>query len=416
MIVAASPAPVMVGDPERDKAHTYSNMLTHTCLGDIVESMQICFDPSDASTSVEVDRELLAQFQEFEDLMAECAEATAGVEESRSKWVVRIEMDREAMLDKNITMDDVHFAIKNSANGGDINCVFSDYNASNLVFRLRLKSSVFNKSKKRGVAESLDQTDEIYMLKRFQDKLLKDIVLRGIYGVTSVSALEITDNTAKVDSKYSKRKIWVLDTAGSNLLEVLGVSFIDYTRTTSTDIREVFDVLGIEAARQAIHDELESVMKHSGVYINYHNTSILADRMTCKKDMVSMSKSGLLSDDTGTLAKASFEAHSKVLLQSAQHGNIDYMKGISASVFVGSTGFYGTSAFSITLDMKKMETLEDVEDVNVVDAQKEIEAMFGKSENAADECSRKKVSISTNIAHIKAGETESFDDDYSMGF
>jgi DNA-directed RNA polymerase II subunit RPB1 len=152
------------------------------------------------------------------------------------------------------------------------------------------------------------------------------------------------------------------------------------------------------------------------VYINYHNTSILADRMTCKKDMVSMSKSGLLSDDTGTLAKASFEAHSKVLLQSAQHGNIDYMKGISASVFVGSTGFYGTSAFSITLDMKKLETLEDVEDVNVVDAQKEIEAMFGRSETAADECSRKNVGVSTNIAHIKAGEMESLDDDYSMGF
>ena len=46
---------------------------------------------------------------------------------SRTKWIIRIELNREKMLDRNISMDDIHFAIKNSYKN-DIECVFNDYN------------------------------------------------------------------------------------------------------------------------------------------------------------------------------------------------------------------------------------------------------------------------------------------------
>ena len=49
----------------------------------------------------------------------------------------------------------------------------------------------------------------------------------------------------KRDGKYVTNDIWVLDTTGTNLLSVLAKKFIDYTRTYSNDIKEVFDVLGI---------------------------------------------------------------------------------------------------------------------------------------------------------------------------
>jgi DNA-directed RNA polymerase II subunit RPB1 len=77
-------------------------------------------------------------------------------------------------------MDDIHFAISQSSYGQDINRVFSDYNMDNLI-RLRLNSNVFNKTKKRrgGVAGS--DRREIYLLKNFQDTLLNNIVLRGVF-------------------------------------------------------------------------------------------------------------------------------------------------------------------------------------------------------------------------------------------
>ena len=48
-------------------------------------------------------------------------------------------MNAEEMLDRNITMDDVHFAINNMYSEV-VSCTFSDYNSDNLVFRLRLKA------------------------------------------------------------------------------------------------------------------------------------------------------------------------------------------------------------------------------------------------------------------------------------
>ena len=32
----------------------------------------------------------------------------------QSKWIIRIKLSRDEMLDRNITMDEIHFAIKNS--------------------------------------------------------------------------------------------------------------------------------------------------------------------------------------------------------------------------------------------------------------------------------------------------------------
>ena len=58
-------------------------------------------------------------------------------EEDKSKWIIRMELNKESMLDKHISMDDIHFAVSNSYND-DISCVYSDMNADKLVFRIRL--------------------------------------------------------------------------------------------------------------------------------------------------------------------------------------------------------------------------------------------------------------------------------------
>ena len=62
---------------------------------------------------------------------------------TKSKWVIRMEFDSETLLEKNITMDDIHFAINSSYNN-DITCVYTDYNSSNLIFRIR-RSSIWAK-------------------------------------------------------------------------------------------------------------------------------------------------------------------------------------------------------------------------------------------------------------------------------
>jgi hypothetical protein len=78
-------------------------------------------------------------------------------------------------LEKNITMDDIHFTLS-SVYGDDINCIYSDYNSDKLIFRIRLANIFKTSGKGQKKKASLDQSDHIYMLKNFQDNLMKNIV------------------------------------------------------------------------------------------------------------------------------------------------------------------------------------------------------------------------------------------------
>ena len=408
-----------IDESSREKAEHYANMLEHTKLSDVVKGVQICFDPVDKSTIIGEDTRLMDQYYEFEKMIDDCKETpddALNIEQvqQKSRWVIRIVFNAEILLEKNITMDDIHFAINNSY-GDEISCVYSDYNASNLVFRIRLNSNVLNKTKKqKGVASSLDQSDEIYMLRNFQETLLNTIVLRGLNGITNVLPRKLQNRVVKEDGKYVQKDSWILDTTGSNLMDVLGLDYIDWARTTSNDIKEVFDTLGIEAARQVLYDELYEVMDFSGVYINYHHLSVLCDRMTTNQNMVAIFRSGILNDDIGPIAKATFEVHTEVLLDSARHANFDNMRGVSASVMMGQTGKFGTGVFDLVLDLEKLQSI-DTGDITRKNRNVEIENKFGKFEDETNICSRSNIEIPNYIANVKRADVGSCDDNYDMG-
>lgn len=395
-------------ETDMDKAVKYANMLEYTKLSDLVKSIQICFDPNERSTFLDDDKQLLEQFYAFEDLLTECNGGTQDEQtRNKSKWIIRMEMDAESLLDKNITMDDVHYAIANSAYGENVSCVFSDYNNEKLVFRIR----VFDINKKKKiVANTLDQSDEIYALKNMQDVILNNIVLRGLINIDKASPRKLQNMVALEDGKYTRKDVWILDTTGSNLLSVLGLDYIDVARTYSNDVREVYNVLGIEAARQMLFNEITEVMEFSDAYINYHHLSLLCDRMAVNKDMVPIFRSGILNDKIGPIAKATFEVHTEVLLNAAKHAQFDSMRGVSASVMCGQYGKYGTGAFNVVLDMKEMAKLSDA----VAKPTANIETMFG-SRDKSDGCSANTIRIRNNIANIKTHDATICDDDYDMG-
>ena len=422
-------------ETDRNRASNCATMMEHTKLVDIVKQIQICFDPLETATCIPEDTVLLQQYYEFEQIVGRCLTDPSNVTRNtvnsgppRSKWVLRMELNAEAMLEKNITMDDVHFSIKHSAHGNDIQCIYTDYNADNLVFRIRLDSSMFNKDKKRSTAaaaaavasmaaggsvcppsflKSLDQSDEIYMFKHFQDALLNGIVLRGLSGIANVLPRKLQNTVYKQDGKWAKRDTWVLDTTGSNLLEALGLDYVDYTRTFSNDVREVYNVLGIEAARQVLFNEFNEVMAVSGdVYINYHHLSLLCDRMMATKDMVSIFRSGLLNDNVGPIAKATFEVQTETMLDAARHAEFDHMRGVSACVMTAQFGFFGTHAFDVILDVDKLRDLRalDVSDQQTRETTGIEDELFARAtinDAGSDLCSVQNIEIKNNITHIK---------------
>ena len=389
-------------EKDKDKVQSIMCMLEHTRLNDIVKSIEMCFDPEDKH---EGDQAMIEQYKLFENMVniANMGSSQMNVPGEKSKWILRIQMDKEIMLDKNITMDDINFTLSNCYKD-QIQCVYSDYNSDNLVFRVRMVEVAKNKK-----LTSPDQSDHIYMLKNFQDQLLQNVVIRGIKGISQVSLRKIKDNVFEKNGAYKKEDIWVVDTVGTNLLEILSLDFIDPTRTISNDIREVFNVYGIEAARQILLNELVEVVSFGGVYINYHNYSVLCDRMTFTSKMISISRFGINSDDTGPITKASFEETPEMFLQAARHAELDLMTGVSANIMCGQEGFYGTSCFQVFVDFNKMINSVKYNPV------KEDEMIADAMSNAGESTLPQKL-VDNNVAHINPQFTMNDDEDYNPGF
>jgi DNA-directed RNA polymerase II subunit RPB1 len=406
-------------ETQKDKARSIMYMLEHTQLEEIVKSVEICFDPDDLNTLINDDKDTIEQYREFEKMVDECNEVSLSNDENeKSKWVIRMIMDPEVMLEKNITMDDVNFTLNNCYEN-QINCVYSDYNADKLVFRIRMNEVIKNSSNRGGQKKTkvnpLDQSDQIYILKNFQEQLLQNVVLRGIKGIDKVILRKIKDNMVENNGVYKKQDIWVLDTIGTNLLDVLGLDYIDKNRTFSNDIVEIYNVLGIEAARQAIYNELVDVIEFDGTYINYHNFSVLVDRMTFTHKMISIFRHGINNDNIGPIAKASFEETPEMFLKAARHGELDTLRGISANVMCGQEGFFGTSCFQVVLDIEEMQKLEAASEYKFVDAEAEIEKFFGEVDNPEDPCGINKLSIQNNVVTIKQVDMGG-DNSYDPGF
>ncbi len=403
----------------KEKAHTIMYMLEHTRLEEIVKSTEICFDPDDLNTLIAEDKDCIEQYKAFESLVDECNEINLeSGETEKSKWIVRMIMDPEIMLEKNITMDDVNFTLK-TCYEDQISCVYSDFNSDKLVFRIRmndiLKAGNNRGGQKKTKANPLDQSDQIYILKNFQDQLLQKVVLRGIEGITKVILRKVLDNVVEINGVYKKQDIWVLDTIGTNLLDVLGLDYIDKTRTLSNDIIEIYNVLGIEAARQAIYNELVEVVEFDGTYINYHNYSVLVDRMTFTHKLISIMRHGINNDNIGPIAKASYEETPEMFLRAARHAELDTMRGISANIMCGQEGHFGTAAFQVVLDIEEMQKLDAASEYKYVNADEEIEKFFGDAENPEDPCSANKINIQNNVITIK-GENMGSDNSYNPGF
>jgi len=401
---------------DKDKVQSIMYMLEHTKLKEIVQSCEVCFDPDDMNTLIEEDKNTMEQYKEFENMIDECAN-TSLIEDTneKSKWILRMVMDPAEMLDRNITMDDVNFTLLNSY-GDEMSCIYSDYNSDKLVFRIRMntviKNSIKNSAKK---PNTLDQSDHIWVLKNFQDQLLDNIILRGVVGINNVTIRRIKDNLVENAGTYKKQDIWVLDTTGTNLRDVLGLDYIDSRRTFSNDIIEVCDVLGIEAARQTILNELVDVIAFDGTYINYHHYSILSDRMTFTSNMISIYRHGINNDDTGPIAKASFEETPKMFLKAAKHAELETMRGISANVMVGQEGYYGTSAFQLILDLEEIKNQDEVTDYEKIDVSKKIEEVLGYSDNPNDPCSMNNLKIQNNVVNISASDLGD-SKDYNLNF
>ena len=214
----------------------------------------------------------------------------------------------------------------------------------------------------------------------------------------------------KKDGNYVPDDIWVLDTVGKNLKEILANENINVNKTYSNDIQEVYHTLGIEAARKCILTELEEAFADTS-YINYHHLSMLCDRMCATKKMVSVFRHGINNDDIGPIAKASFEETPEMFLRAARHAELDLMTGVSSNIMCGQEGYFGTGSFQVMLNVDEVSKMESKELEKKLDVNSLLEI-----EDDSEFCSKNNIKITDNSNLISGVDTGNIVDDYDMGF
>ena len=184
-----------------------------------------------------------------------------------------------------------------------------------------------------------------------------------VYGITDIiineeSISKINGEKSELHDKTSysleniKKKYLVSD--GINLVDIMNSPYVDFINTCSNDIIEIFDLLGIEASRQILIDEIISVVDHAGEYINLRHIELLCDVMTSKGSLTSINRQGIKRGDVGPLAKCSFEDTTDQLIKAGIFAERDNLKGVSSNIMMGQKIKSGTGMCDIYLDEEEM--------------------------------------------------------------
>jgi DNA-directed RNA polymerase II subunit RPB1 len=155
----------------------------------------------------------------------------------------------------------------------------------------------------------------------------------------------------KKEGEIVKEKVWILETDGVNLLEVFNSKYVDFIQTKSNDVIEVFEVLGIEAARNLLIEEITDVIEE---YVNDRHIELLCDIITNKGYLTAINRQGINRGDIGPLAKCSFEDTTDQLIKAAIFGEKDKLQGVSSNIMMGQTIKAGTGMTDILLDEEKL--------------------------------------------------------------
>tara|TARA_B100000963_G_scaffold347864_1_gene354670 strand:- start:727 stop:5199 length:4473 start_codon:yes stop_codon:yes gene_type:complete len=327
---------------DREKCKAILNSLETTYIKDIISSSTIYYDPSDSTTTIGEDIEFIKIYKEFEEQDDNC--------DKESPWLLRFEFNEKKMFDLGVTMHDIHQKIYEYYENL-ISCYYSDDNANKLVFRIRINE---NDSK-------VKSSDMITELKALEQNIIDNIIIKGIKSIKKVILLENKkmkyDNTKDT---FVNTTEWFMDTNGNNLLDILSQPNVDYTRTISNDVNEVYEIFGIEAARLVLLNELNEMLASEGV--NYRHISLLVDTMTNKGSLLSIDRHGINRSDIGPFAKCSFEETSDMLIKAGIFGEYDKINGVSANIMLGQVAPCGTGDTKIMIDEDKLININDIDE------------------------------------------------------
>jgi len=158
---------------------------------------------------------------------------------------------------------------------------------------------------------------------------IKKLSLKGVEGIKRVVIRKEGDE-------------YILYTEGSSLKKVMQFDGVDSTRIKTNNISEIGEVLGIEAARNAIINEATDTLREQGLTVDVRHIMLVADIMTVDGELKQIGRHGVSGEKASVLARAAFEVTVNHILDAAVRGDVDDLKGVTENVIVGQPIQLGT--------------------------------------------------------------------------
>ncbi len=166
---------------------------------------------------------------------------------------------------------------------------------------------------------------ELYKLK----EKLKNTIISGVKDIRQVIVAH-------------RGRDFVILTSGSNLKEVLNFKGVDSDKVLTNNIHEIAEVLGVEAAREAIFLEIKKVLDSQGLNINEHHLDLISDAMTTTGAIKGVTRMGIISSKSSIFARAAFETPDKQFVNATIQGKKDELASVIENIILNQPVPVGT--------------------------------------------------------------------------
>ncbi|NHI83319.1 MAG: DNA-directed RNA polymerase subunit A'' [Candidatus Thorarchaeota archaeon] len=228
------------------------------------------------------------------------------------RQAIDIRLDSELMEDKGLTTDEVGKAIQEKIKAkGEVEV------SENVIF-------------------VYPANETLAELQRLSEKI-RDVRVKGINNITHVVIRKEAEG-------------YVLYTEGSNLEDTLEVEGINPDKVYTNNLREINEVLGIEATRNAIIHEAMNVLTEQGMDVDVRHIILVADMMTADGSIRQIGRHGISGSKNSALARAAFEVTIKHLLGAGIAGTKDPLRGITENVILGQLIPLGTGSIDLLMN------------------------------------------------------------------
>lgn len=354
----------------KDMAHKIASNIKYTTLGDTRGRINVYYDPHPNAKGGHMEKDNVKNLTfQYKGSRSSCQADVNGL-----PWLMRIELDREKMLEKEVTLLEIKskFCSWWEKRFNDTKVVKGEEKkVLNKINQLTILSNSDNDEQpvlhiRFNVKDGEKDKFNMGTIDNFIDLIIDKFKLKGLNSIIDIPAIQeerllrINEDTGNED-KLTQHVIYA---TGVNLLDIRYFNGVDLNKTLTNNVMDVYETFGIEIARAVLMKEIIGAYSNAGGEVNYQHVTMIVDQMTAMGTINSIDRHGMNKSDSDPLARASFEKTVEQLLIASVYGETDYMRSVSSRIMAGAVVKAGTGFCEIEFDTDLVEKSEYVEGID----------------------------------------------------